>query len=180
MVIGDNYTEIGKDGFLNCKRLKDVIIPSSVIKLGKQAFYNCESLTELTLPSSIEEIEDSAFSLCEKLTSVNIEDTKIKKIEKYTFANSVKLQHIQIPVGVTEIGAYAFSHCDSLRSIHIPNSVTKIGEYAFKNCRVLHVDPKNIPERFLMLIKRQIQNEPKGGKRRSKNKTKRRHSKKRI
>ena len=48
-----------------------------------------------------------------------------------------KIQSVQIPAGVTEIGDKAFYGCGSLAGIMLPDSITEIGENAFYECSSL-------------------------------------------
>ena len=104
-------TEIGDSAFKDCKSLKEVEIPNSVIKIGDRAFENCTNLEKVNIPDTVAEIGDN------------------------TFENCTSLQNIYIQNSVKEIGECAFENCTLLNSIDIPESVTKIkiGTDAFKN-----------------------------------------------
>jgi len=95
IVIADFYEgspvgAIALFAFKNCREIKSVIIPDSVISIGYGAFEDCSRLTSVNLGNGVTEIDGSAFSGCKSLTSINI------------------------PNSVTSIGGGAFSDCDSL------------------------------------------------------------------
>ena len=54
--------------------------------------------------------------------------------------NKIKLEHINIPETVTQIGWNSFCGCSSLKSITIPNGVKKIDDGVFINCNSLETN----------------------------------------
>ncbi len=50
---------------------------------------------------------------------------------------SLPLQSVTLPEGLTELPSGTFQGCGSLRRIHIPSTVTVIGNQAFSDCRLL-------------------------------------------
>lgn len=59
-----------------------------------------------------------------------------KYIDYYAFYGS-KIEHVEIPEGVTDICGYAFANCSELRKITLPQSLEQIYDYAFANCTKL-------------------------------------------
>ena len=112
---GRKVTQIVENGFEDCKALREISIPSSVLAIGYAAFSGCSSLTSIVIPEGVTNIGAHAFGGCTSLTSV------------------------VIPDGVTNIGYLAFSGCSSLTGIVIPKGVTTIGATAFYNCSSLTI-----------------------------------------
>ncbi len=81
--IKEGTVSIGNRAFLDCKSLKQIIIPESVKKIGKNAFENCSNLQQVTIPKSVVCIGHSAFSGCQSLKKIKI--PSIKKIENNCF-----------------------------------------------------------------------------------------------
>lgn len=108
LVIPDYVTEIQEHAFEYSQYLKKVVIPASVTVIGEYAFYN----------STVEEV-------------IFAENSAIKEIRSYAFANCYSLRSIVLPEGLEVIGDYAFSFCDALEKIVLPSSVWSIGVYAF-------------------------------------------------
>ena len=118
----------------------------TVTNIGTGAFYWCTKLKDIVIPDSVIYIGDYAFSGCSGLTSVHISDLEAWcKINfyyesnplyyaKHLFMNGKEITDLVIPNSVTSIGSFAFSGCSGLTSVTIPNSVTSIGNYAFKGC----------------------------------------------
>lgn len=69
-------------------------------------------------------LKDSTFSLSQE------ELVGVTKIRPYAF-NSSKIQSIDMPEGVTEIGEYAFEQCYQINSMSVPSSVQRVGTNAF-------------------------------------------------
>lgn len=136
---GVNYrvTSIGKKAFDECKSLKSIIIPNSVMTIGEDAFRNCFSLKYIAFTDSIKTIGKSAFCRCESLKAIIIPDS-IKTISWGAFNQCKSLKAIAIPDSVTNIEDYAFEDCESLKYIVIPDSVVNIGYHAFHGCKSLY------------------------------------------
>ena len=79
------YTEISEDAFVRCIKLKEVVIPETVLKIGKRAFRGCTALEKVTFYENLEEIG------------------------AYAFADCTSLKEAEIPLSVTKIGDYAFN-----------------------------------------------------------------------
>ncbi len=124
------------DMFKNCKNLKSISIPSSVIIIGDSAFMNCTSLTNVTISSSVTNIGDFAFYSCTGLTSISIPNS-VTSIGDHAFGNCTNLTNITIPNSVTSIGDSAFGNCANLKSIAVPNGVTSIEHSTFSDCTSL-------------------------------------------
>jgi hypothetical protein len=147
----ENITSIGNYAFSNCKKLKNVNIPS-VTKLGKSCFANCR-LTEINLPlvTTIDETASGIFSNNNYMITVNMPNLtnttdnmfsynsfrhislpSVTKLGANTFAGCSVLSSVDLPL-VTEVGNHAFYSCRALQSIDLP-SATSIGEWAFSYC----------------------------------------------
>ncbi|MCH5320990.1 MAG: leucine-rich repeat protein [Eubacterium sp.] len=59
-------------------------------------------------------------------------------IDSYAFYGS-KIEHIEIPEGVTLILYYAFANCTELRKITLPKTLQAIYDHAFENCSKLKI-----------------------------------------
>ncbi len=81
---GQKVTQIAENGFKDCRALREISIPSSVLTIGDYAFEECPSLKGIAIPEGVTTIGDSAFYGCTSLISA------------------------VIPEGVTAIGDRAF------------------------------------------------------------------------
>ncbi len=154
---------IGSKAFAGCIRLKEAVLPDTVLKVERNAFSNCASLTKAVVSSSVLELADDAFTDCPRLEEIeiskdnkvykNVKDNKsiidyndvlfytlkdivdkgVKQILSYPFKNKM-LKSIDIPEGVETIGNNCFASCKWLQKINLPSSLTRLGDGAFSNC----------------------------------------------
>ncbi|MCM1505818.1 MAG: leucine-rich repeat protein [Ruminococcus flavefaciens] len=133
---GKAVTTIENYAFNNCKSLKSVTIPESIISIGYQSFAGCSAITSITIPNSVTSIGGGIFYGCTGLQSVTLSNN-ISDISNSAFYNCTGLKSITIPNIVTTIGSSAFSDCSGLKSITIPDNVTTIKSNAFSSCSAL-------------------------------------------
>ncbi len=69
------------------KKQKTYKIPASVRKIKAMAFYENRYLKKVVLPKKLKLMGSGAFYGCGKLSSINLEQTKIKKLTDYAFFN---------------------------------------------------------------------------------------------
>lgn len=153
ITIGNQIETIGKYAFTNNENLETIVIPNSVTKIQYGAFYGCTNLLEIELPDSVKAIEGAAFDktawyenhsdgdvyagriyykykgeISENML-VTIKDGT-KGIAGNAFLMQTKLNKVEMPESITNIGDCAFMGCESLKTITIPKTVTVIEEYA--------------------------------------------------
>lgn len=131
-----SVVSIGKNAFFGCIGLKNINIPSTIIKIEDSAFGECSNLETIIIPNSVKVIEKHAFYKCVALKSITL-PIGLASIEYGTFSDCKNLTDVIIPDSVTNIGYGAFWSCASLKSIKIPNSVTRIDDKAFSYCSSL-------------------------------------------
>ena len=124
VVLPSTLKEIREDAFKDCVSLKEINIPSCTV-IGTAAFQDCVNLEKVTLPYGLETIGFSAFGGCEKLKNLRIPDT-VTKIDGGAFCYCNSLTGIKIPESVEEIGNGAFDGCSGLRKVTIYNDKAKI------------------------------------------------------
>ena len=129
----NSLVRIGDGAFQDCG-LGDITIPDGVVNVGRRVFYDCKNLISVILPSNIVELPQEFFAGCVKLVQVAVPQ-KLKIIGRESFKGCTNLETITIPQRVKRIEDYAFGGCISLNDIDIPESVTEIGEGAFSGCK---------------------------------------------
>ena len=136
VIIPDSVSIIGWAAFVGCSSLKNITIPDKVTSIVDHAFAHCTSLTSIIIPQGITRIGQQTFNNCTSLTSINIHEN-VFTIGLHAFENCTSLKNITIAKGVKSIRSYAFSGCTNLTSITIPDSIKEIGNDAFKGCTSL-------------------------------------------
>jgi hypothetical protein len=99
--VGAHVTEIGKNAFYTCEKLKSVTLNATVEYLDYSVFANCEALEEIVIPEGV------------KTIGYLLEDGECGS----TFSNCTALKRVVFPASLTNIYANAFYGCTSLEEI---------------------------------------------------------------
>ena len=146
----------------NCRSVKKITVPSSVVEITGYAFYGMSALEEIVFedPTKITNLGSGTFSYCESLKSMDLSEfTQLRVVGGYLFSGCTALTEVKLPAGVTSIesGAFmstaiaeidipvgiqkisnsCFAHCEKLTRVNIPEGVVEIGSDAFKYCSSL-------------------------------------------
>lgn len=164
--IGQGVQVIAAEAFSECKAMKVVVIPYSVVAIGDRAFDYCYNLESVVFDSNSQLIiiGANAFSMCQNLRSINIPSTVLEigqgafhrcGLVVFTEDNLIYLSNDNnkyfAVIGVLDkgllsyninnetkvIAVSAFSDCDSLVEIEIPSSVSAISRQGFFDCNGL-------------------------------------------
>ena len=133
-----NYTFTAGFATPNIKR---IYMSNNIVKLEnrvgeERGLFAIPTLEEIVLSDNIEYLPDRTFSECEKLNNIEL-PSKLKEIGTNAFYGCSSLTNINIPSSVTSIGEDTFNGCSSLTNIEIPSSVTSIEQSAFYRCNSL-------------------------------------------
>lgn len=147
VIVGSGVRSIPEGFMEECKAVNvNFESPSLLTVIPKKGFLSCRKLSEITLPSTIESIGDSAFQYCVKLQNVNFVEavtrssnaaSAMKSIGDAAFFYCSSLSSIEIPDGVEHIGGRAFANCKVLKYLGLPAELVYIGEEAFSGCSAL-------------------------------------------
>jgi hypothetical protein len=127
---------IGNEAFRDCRSLREVIIPHSVVNIGSSAFRDCRALSEITIPGSVTRIGDSAFRDCRELREITIPHSVVN-MGRRAFRDCANLEKAVIGNGLTALDTEIFADCTNLREIIIGNGVRGVGTGVFANCENL-------------------------------------------
>ena len=103
---------IGFSAFAECKKLKKVVLPDTLVAIHGYAFRDCTSLREIQFPTS------------GSLTSIG----------ERAFYNCDSLKVVHIPEGVTTLGQWAFAHITYIEEMVIPSTVTEMNAPFYESC----------------------------------------------
>lgn len=134
--IPEGVTELTYEVFINCKRLKEVRLPSTLKEIHSGAFQGCEDLEQIQIPDGVTRISSRAFKGCYNLRSIRIPGG-VKVLEYDAFMDCKALKEVTLCEGLEKIGPEAFSGCDSLRELHIPATVKELCYRSFSRCSTL-------------------------------------------
>lgn len=163
--IPDGIITLSDSAFFGCQLADTIYIPKSVKSIGPVTIYpkchikgyvvdaentyydsrnGCNAIIESStntliagcestvIPEEIVAITATAFIGVEKLEHINLPDN-INEIGGAAFVLS-KIKEIAIPEGITELKPYTFQYCEELKNITLPQSLSRIGVGAISHC----------------------------------------------
>ena len=130
LTIPEGIKSIKNEAFGGDKTLEEIILPSTLEKLGTYTFY-ASNLKKVDFRNTIlNELPSGTFESCLFLTDVILPKT-LRKIGGNAFYGTARLNKIEIPEGVEEIGNTAFS-TSALTAIKLPNTIRTIRRSFYK------------------------------------------------
>lgn len=172
VVVGEGITWLGGQAFRDCKNLKKVILPSTLIGINCACFKNCTNLTEvLAAPekefrvlSEMSESKDAKKEVASYKKGAVLSDIFIGVNAFYEVPWAIEKwgnfyihdhvlsacfhaeEHVKIPDGVECIDSFVFLNRD-ITSVELPDSLKKIKSFAFYKTNMERlVLPKNLEE----------------------------------
>lgn len=121
-VDGKTVTSVGS---LGSTKLREIVLPESIIEIKPGAFSECESLEKLDVA-----IENKSYS-CFNGILYNKEKNEILFVPKMLKGN------VELAEDVTSINGSIFSECKYITSVKISKNVVFIGKNAFSGCESL-------------------------------------------
>ncbi len=126
-------SELSRNCFMNCDKLKGVRLSSCTQIIGEQAFYNCTALSQIDLGNGVRVVMPRAFINCTSLEYVELPDS-VESVGARAFNNCISLRKVVLGAGVRVIAGYQFSNCISLERLTLLCPLEMIEEYAFADC----------------------------------------------
>ena len=145
--------------FAECRKLKEVNIPSKLREMYDCIFYNCLDVSPSVsiLPETVEILDGSAYYGISTIEEVVV--PKNVRVLRDAFHGMAGLRKATILTDkLTEIGDFAFYWCSALEEVNIPDKITRIGEGAFFwNLRLRKI---NIPSTVTRIEKNAFDSAP--------------------
>ena len=136
ITIPDSVVYIGKNPFVGCKNLKNLICLSNQFVTYNNVLYSSDMKrliyygfkgNTFVVPNEVECIGDSAFECCESLVQI-ILPSSVRLIESSSFWGCNSLRDIIIDCSTPSIGYCAFDSCKSIEHIYIPAGTSPVFE----------------------------------------------------
>lgn len=143
----NEFTEVPNNFFMNCAKIKKVILPNSIKYIGQSAFGNCSNLESINIPDGLTDIGLGAFFGCTSLKSIDMPNS-VSFLGNSAFQGCSKLEKVNISNKITEIPYYCFYNCISLKEITLPSSVNSLSVKSLNSTGEKTIYIKNI-ERVL-------------------------------
>jgi hypothetical protein len=130
-------SSIGRDAFMSCGSLTNMILPQNVKSISPYAFYFCYGLKSINLPAALDSIGAWSFAYCSSLNNVKFPNS-LRYIGTSSFYYCIALSGSVDLINKMEVlSPYAFFCCRSIDNVNLGNSVTSIGMDAFRDCAKL-------------------------------------------
>lgn len=152
IVISDGIEILGNGAFLNCRELKEAVLPRTLKRIGTMDDTGCpkilgsltkyegafeySGLESIEIPAGVKVIGENTFSSCMRLKKVVL-PYGLKEIKENTFCWCRSLEEVEMPDDLVIIRMSAFAGCESLRSVILPEGVKSIEQGAFAGCKNL-------------------------------------------
>lgn len=111
----------------------EIEVPEGCTHLVMSAFENCKSIKSVKLPATVVSIQQNCFAGCENLESFEM-PSSVTFWGNNMFQNDKGLLTAQINDAVDNIPVNAFINCTSLKTVVIGKNVQKIYNNAFNPC----------------------------------------------
>ena len=97
-IVPEGVEVIGEMAFRSKKKLKKVMLPTTLKRIEKDAFYDCDDLDNVVLPYSVTSVKGYAFAECDSLRNITFTSLPAQ-LAKHAFSDSDNLQKIYVPKG---------------------------------------------------------------------------------
>lgn len=108
-----------------------ISIPSHITGLEAEAFKKSKNLQLIELPSSVNYFGSAVFQDCPELHTVNLSNSTINQLPRYTFFKDHQLTNVKLPESLVAIQSLCFAECSSLKHIDLPSSLQNIAGHTF-------------------------------------------------
>ena len=153
IVIPEGVRQLAGGAFFDCKAIKSIKLPSSIVEIGTAAFA-FSGIETITIPTkNIDRFYGDTFYRCDSLKKILIDDINGWCRINISAGNLLGWSNLTGPLAAnenvalyvnnneiagdivlkSEASGYAFYNCDKITSVTFENS-TSINEYAFANC----------------------------------------------
>lgn len=132
---GSKVKVLSNDTFGDCKNLESIDFgkDNSLAIIESNAFENTK-IKNLDLSGCKNLVYISSLPSANTLESVDLSNTKIRRIPDFFFNGYEKLTKVTLSLETVEIGNSAFSRCESLKEIDNFDNVISAQDSAFSNC----------------------------------------------
>ena len=149
VLYNNDFTRLIYYSISNCN--KDYKIDGRCKILGKHSFYLCNKLKDLEIPSSVIKLENNPFSGCDKIKIINnskyyhIVDSVIYDKDYNSVVgclNSIDTDELVLK-NVKRICRNSFWNCKGIRKIVLPETLLEIGYNPFVGCSNIQFESKS-------------------------------------
>ena len=145
LVLLPTVKTINRNSFWNCKGIKTIVFPESLVDIGYNPFVGCSNIRFESLSPRFHVIDDVLYNF--DLTKIicypawkAVGDVKLPEsvitLERGAFSGCDKMTSLELH-NVNIVNKSCFTNCCSLKSLYCSDLITYIGEWAFAYCTSL-------------------------------------------
>lgn len=131
--MGFRVRKVAGNVLKDCKKLKTITLPETVIKLEKDSFTDTSKVAVYILKGAYKYRFDK-FRL-DGTGSVAVNSPRDKNISSANIPSTVRIAGVKFKI--TIISKYAFRKCSKLKKVTLGNNVSVLGESSFASCKAL-------------------------------------------
>lgn len=145
LILLDGIKTINRNSFWNCKGIKTIVLPESLIDIGYNPFVGCSNIRFESLSPRFKVIDDVLYNFDESkiicypswkaVGRVKLKESVIT-LERGAFSGCDKMTALDLH-NVNIVNKSCFTNCSSLKKLYCSDLITYIGEWAFAYCSSL-------------------------------------------
>lgn len=136
---------INRNSFWNCKGIKTIVFPKSLIDIGYNPFVGCSNIRFESHSPRFKVIDDVLYNFDESkiicypawkaIGHIKLPESVIT-LERGAFSGCDKMTELDLH-NVNIVNKSCFTNCSSLKSLYCSDLITYVGEWAFAYCSSL-------------------------------------------
>ncbi len=145
LVLLEGVKTINRNSFWNCKGIKTIVFPESLVDIGYNPFVGCSNIRFESHSPRFKVIDDVLYNFDESkiicypswkaVGHIKIKESVIT-LERGAFSGCDKMTKIDLH-NVNIVNKSCFTNCSSLKELYCSDFITYVGEWAFAYCSSL-------------------------------------------
>ena len=145
LVLLEGVKTINRNSFWNCKGIKTIVFPESLIDIGYNPFVGCSNIKFESHSPRFKVIDDVLYNFDESkiicypswkaIGHIKLKESVIT-LERGAFSGCDKMTSLDLH-NVNIVNKSCFTNCSSLKKLYCSDLITYVGEWAFAYCSSL-------------------------------------------
>lgn len=145
LVLLEGVKTINRNSFWNCKGIKTIVFPESLVDIGYNPFVGCSNIRFESHSPRFKVIDDVLYNFDESkvicypswkaIGHIKLKESVIT-LERGAFSGCDKMTSLNLH-NVNIVNKSCFTNCSSLKNLYCSDLITYVGEWAFAYCSSL-------------------------------------------
>ena len=145
LVLLEGIKTINRNSFWNCKGIKTIVFPESLVDIGYNPFVGCSNIRFESHSPRFKVIDDVLYNFDESkiicypawkaVGHIKLKESVIT-LERGAFSGCDKMTELDLH-NVNIVNKSCFTNCSSLKKLYCSDLITYVGEWAFAYCSAL-------------------------------------------